>query len=713
MPSLDPLFRPRSIAVVGASRKNGTIGAELLRNVLSCGFPGPVYPVNPGARVVQSVRAYPSVRSVPDDVDLALIATPGKHVESVVNDCVAKGVEAIVVISAGFGEMGAEGKARQDAILKTIRDHGMRMVGPNCLGLLNVDPTCPVNATFAPRVPKPGPVAFLSQSGALGVTILDVACDLGIGVKQFISVGNKADISANDLLEYWADDPDVRVILLYLESFGNPRRFMRLARRISRHKPILAVKSGRTEAGARAASSHTGSLSGMDIAVDALLGQAGVMRMNTIERMFDTALLLAYQPVPKSNRVAIVTNAGGPGIMASDACSNHGLELVDFDPETIETLKSFLPAEASVRNPVDMLASAGPVEYEQAVRAVLADDNVDSLLVLFVPPIMIDAPEVADAIRRGAEGTDKTIATTFMGSHGVPEALSSLRAGHFPSYAFPESAARAIARAVWYGEWLEQPPGTIPDFSDIDGQAARKVVQAALEKTRNEELWLDPAEVRALLAAYGLRGPKSALARSAEQAVAHASEIGEPVALKLVSPTITHKSDVGGVKLWLRGADQVRNAFTALEKNLEARGQRGEMEGALIQEMAQEGLETFIGATYDPQFGPLIGFGIGGVHVEVWRDVVFRVHPLTDLDAQQMLDGIRGKKLLDGVRGEPAADRDALRDALLRVSQMISDLPEIVELDMNPLFALEPGRGVLAVDARIRLRPTPNAGRAG
>jgi len=704
MASLDSLFRPRSIAVVGASRKKGTIGAELLRNVLSCGFPGPVYPVNPAARVVQSVRAYSSVRSIPDDVDLAIIVVPGKYVEEVIDDCVAKGVEAIIVISAGFGEMGAAGKARQDAILQTIRDNGMRMVGPNCLGILNVDPTCPVNATFAPRVPKPGPVAFLSQSGALGVTILDFAGDLGIGVKQFISVGNKADISANDLLEYWGDDPDIGVILLYLESFGNPRRFMKLAKRVSRKKPILAVKSGRTEAGARAASSHTGSLSGMDIAVDALLGQAGVMRTNTIERMFDTAMLLAYQPVPKSNRVAIVTNAGGPGIMAADACSNHGLELVDFSDETVTKLKSFLPAEASVRNPVDMLASAGPVEYEAAVRAVLADDSVDSLMVLFVPPIMIDATGVADAIRRGAEGTEKTIATTFMGSHGVPEALSSLRAGHFPSYAFPESAARAIARAVWYGEWLDEPEGTIPDYSDIDNQVAKKVVQQSLAGATGDEHWLAPDEVRELLAAYGFRGPKSAFAATADEAVAHAADIGDPVALKLVSPTISHKSDIGGVKLWLRGAEQVRGAFTELEENLEKRGQRTEMEGALIQEMAQEGLETFIGATYDPQFGPLIGFGIGGIHVEVWRDVVFRVHPLTDLDAQQMLDGIRGKKLLDGVRGGPAADREALHGALLRVSQMISDLPEIVELDMNPLFALEPGRGVLAVDARIRLR---------
>jgi acyl-CoA synthetase (NDP forming) len=429
------------------------------------------------------------------------------------------------------------------------------------------------------------------------------------------------------------------------------------------------------------------------------------MRMDTIDRMFDTAMLLAYQPVPQSNRVAIVTNAGGPGIMASDACSHHNLELVDLADETIAKLRSFLPAEASLRNPVDMLASAGPAEYEQAVRAVLADDNVDSLMVLFVPPIMIEATGVAHAIRRGAEGSHKTIATTFMGSHGVPEALSSLRAGELPSYAFPESAAIAIARAVAYGEWLEQPAGTIPDISDIDAAAARQVVEYRVANPNNgDDNWLAPNEVCTVLEAYGLRGPQSAMATTADAAVASARDIGYPVALKLVSPTITHKSDVGGVALWLHSDKQVREAFHELEQNLDARGQRSEMEGALVQEMAREGIETFIGATYDAKFGPLMAFGIGGIHVEVWRDVVFRVHPLTDLDAREMLDNIRGKKLLDGVRGEPAADREALVSALLRVSQMISDLPEIVEIDMNPLFALAPGKGVLAVDTRIRVR---------
>jgi acetyl coenzyme A synthetase (ADP forming)-like protein len=700
---LDALFRPRSVAVVGASRKRGTIGAEIFHNVIANGFTGAVYPVNPSSPVVQAVRAWPTVSAIPDPVDLAVIVVPKQHVLAAVDDCGAKGVRGLVVISAGFGETGAAGRALQDELVARARRYGMRMVGPNCLGILNTDPEVSLDATFAPTWPPHGAVAFSSQSGALGLAILDYARELGIGISHFVSAGNKADISGNDLIEYWEKDPRTRVILLYLESFGNPRRFMQIAKRVARAKPIVVVKSGRTEAGARAASSHTGSLAGLDVAVDALLGQAGVVRADTVEELFDLAMLFANQPVPRGERVAILTNAGGPAIMASDACESRGLKVTPLAPETERALREFLPPEAAVRNPVDMIASAKAESFERALRLLCADENVDAVIVLFVPPIVTEPTAVADAIRRGAEGSTKPVLTCFMGTHGVPPALSSLREGRFPSYAFPEAAAIALSRAVRYGKWLRKPEGAMPAFADVSlerGRAAFAGRGAGGERGR----WLSPDEVREVLAAYGIATPKTAFARDADKAAEAALLCGFPVALKLASETITHKTDVGGVVLGLPDAAAVRAAFAAIRDRLATLGRAGEMSGVTVQEMAPRGVECFIGVTQDPQFGPLIGFGIGGVNVEVWRDVVFRVHPLTEVDAREMLDEIRAVKLLDGHRGAPAADRDALCSALLRVSRMVGEIPEIRELDINPLIARPPGQGVIAVDARIRVR---------
>jgi acetyl coenzyme A synthetase (ADP forming)-like protein len=700
---LDALFRPRSVAVIGASRRRGTIGGEIFHNLISRAFPGAVYPVNPAARVVQSVRAYPSVRDIPDEVDLAVVAVPRDHVLATVRECLEKGVRGLVVVSAGFAETGAEGRALQEEIVRQVRAAGARMVGPNCLGLMNVDPEVELNATFAPTWPPAGNIAFSSQSGALGLAILDHARDLGIGVRQFISVGNKADVSGNDLLEYWERDPETRVILMYLESFGNPRRFLEIAPRVARKKPIIAVKSGRTEAGARAASSHTGSLAGLDVAVDALFWQAGVVRTDTIEELFDLAMLLSTQPIPRGDRVAILTNAGGPGIMASDACESRGLKIPPLASHTVQGLRAFLPAEASVRNPVDMIASASASSYERALRLLIADENVDSVMVLFVPPIVTEATDVATAIRRGAAGATKPVLTCFMGSHGVPEGLSSLREGRFPSYAFPEAAAIALARAVRYGRWLRRPAGEIPTFSDVYPDRARSAI--ASRAAAGTGRWLAPREVQAVLAAYGLRTPRTeVVAPDAGEAVSAASRVGFPVALKLVSSTILHKTDVGGVALGLGDAGAVSRAFARMRERLEALGRGGEMEGLVVQEMVPAGVETFVGVTQDPSFGPLLGFGLGGINVELWRDVVFRIHPVTSVDAWEMLGEIRGVKLLDGFRGTPPADRAALADALLRVSRMVGDLPEIRELDVNPLVALPPGQGVVALDARIRVR---------
>lgn len=712
---LDAIFRPRSVAVIGASRERGTIGAEIFHNLLEHGFDGPVYPVNAKAHVVQSVLAYASVTDIPGELDLAIIVVPAAHVLEVLEACGAKGARGAVVISAGFKETGAEGAARERALLECARRHGMRLIGPNCLGVLNTEGAVRLDATFAGTYPPPGRVAFSSQSGALGLAILDTAAALSIGISHFASVGNKADVSGNDLLEYWEADPGTSVILLYLESFGNPQRFSQIARRVARKKPIVAVKSGRTLAGARAASSHTGSLAGADTAVDALCRQSGVIRTDTIEELFDVAMVLAHQPVPLGNRVAIVTNAGGPGIMASDACESHGLEVARLDDATADALRAFLPKEASVRNPVDMIASATPDSFERSVRLCLEDPNVDALLAIYVPPIVTTPLEVAQAIVRGTDAardaaevagrTVKPVLSCFMGSHGVPEGLRSLHAGNIPSYAFPESAAIALSRAVQYGRWLGQPDGQVPQFADVDPTRATAALANARRRASAEEVaWMQPDDVRELLSAYGLQTAASGFAFGAEEAAMVARRIGFPVAVKLVSDTITHKSDVGGVRLDLKSEAEVQAAFEAIETALRERGLLGQMAGVTVQRMIQGGIETILGVTQDPSFGPLLMFGLGGVNVELLRDVAFRVHPLTDHDAREMVRSVRGFALLEGYRGGPKGDVPALEDAILRLSQLIGEHPEIREMDLNPLSVMPPGEGCIALDARVAVR---------
>jgi acetyl coenzyme A synthetase (ADP forming)-like protein len=712
--AFEALFRPRSVAVIGASRTRGTIGAEIFHNLIAHSFEGVVYPVNPKAQVVQSVQAYPTIEAVPGPVDLAVIVVPAPATLEVLDACGRKGVRAAVVISAGFKETGDEGAARERALVACARGHGMRLIGPNCLGVLNTEPAVKLDATFAPTYPPAGRVAFSSQSGALGLAILEYAAELNIGISQFVSVGNKADVSSNDLIEFWEQDPGTDLILLYLESFGNPRRFTRIARRVGHRKPIVAVKSGRTRAGVRAAASHTGSLAGSDAAVDALFLQSGVIRTDTMEELFDVAMLLAHQPVPRGRRVGIVTNAGGPGIMASDACESHGLEVSGLSEATAAALREFLPREASVRNPVDMIASASPENFERTVHLVAGDPGIDSVLVIYVPPIVTRPSDVAEAIVRGSAAAardaaargeaPKPVLSCFMGSHGVPEGLRSLQESQIPSYAFPESAAIALSRAVRYGRWRSEPEGTVRHF-EVDRDAAADVIAAA--RTRGAaggNVWLDPGETRTLLSAYGLPSPSARVVHDVNQALAAAHAIGYPVVLKLVSSTITHKSDVGGVALDLRNDTDVREAYQRLVERLTALGWQDRMQGALIQPMLKEGLEAIVGMTHDSSFGPLIMFGLGGVNVELLKDVAFRVQPLTDRDARELVRSVRGFPLLGGWRGSAPGDVEAVEEALLRVSQLAGDHPEVVEMDLNPLRVLPPGRGCLVVDARIAVR---------
>jgi acetyltransferase len=697
---LDAIFRPRSIAVVGASRRADTIGYQIVDNLLRHGYTGVVYPVNPKASAIHSVQAYPTVGAIPGEVDLAVVVVPKDSVLHVVDECGAKGVKSLVVISAGFKEVGAEGAEREAALTQRVRHHGMRLVGPNCMGIVNTDPATSMNATFAPSMPPAGPLSFLSQSGAMGVTILDYAAEYGIGIHHFASVGNKADVSANDLLRFWGDEEGTRVILMYLESFGNPRRFTALARSVARKKPIVVVKSGRTPAGARAAASHTGALAGVDVATDALLAQCGVLRADSVQELFDIAMALEEQPIPKGNRVAIVTNAGGPGIMIADACESEGLQVVELSLETQASLREIFPAEASVRNPVDMIASATSTSYRVALEAVLTDPNVDSAIAAFVPPLGVRQVDVASSIVEAfREHSDegKPILAVLMGRQGFPEGRAELHEAGIPAYTFPESAARALAAMVRYRKWLDRPVQE-PGRFDVDNASVTNIVERARAGGRTR---LKEDEALDVLEAYGVPVVKHRLVTTHQEAREAATACGYPIVLKAVAPGVVHKTEVGAVEVDVRTPEELDRAFGRIVKKL---GEAEiEIEGVLVQRFASGGRETIIGMSSDPSFGPILMFGLGGIYVEALRDVAFSLAPISEVDAREMLSSIRGARLLDEVRGEAGADRDALVDAIRRLSQLVVDHPDIAEFDVNPFLAFSDGG--LAVDCRISLHP--------
>jgi acetyl coenzyme A synthetase (ADP forming)-like protein len=706
--SLRPLLEPGSVAVIGASRDTASIGRRVLDAVLAAKFPGRVYAVNPRASDIAGLTAYSSARHLPAGVDLAVIAVPAPAVLAVVDDCAAAGVKSLVVITAGFAEAGAEGRALQGQLTDQVRNHGMRMVGPNCMGLLNASPEVRLNASFSPIVPPSGHIGLMSQSGALGLAILQLATDRRLGLSTFVSAGNKADVSGNDLLEYWEGDPSTGVILLYLESFGNPRRFARLARRIARQKPIVAVKSGRTRAGSLAASSHTAALAASDVAVDALFHQSGVIRADTLDEMFDIAAFLDMQPLPRGRRVAIVTNAGGPGILAADACEAAGLTLPELSGATRARVVAGLPAMASVRNPVDMIASAGPAEYQHTIEALLTAPDIDTLLVIFTPVEVGRTEQVLEAIQNGVAaarptgGSGKPVLACVMADagHATPLETGDER---IPAYVFPENAARALGKITTYADWRAQPPALFWGFDDIDVDAARAVCRDAV--SARGDTWLNDDEMRRALEAFAMPLAQGSVALTADEAVSAAAAFGFPVAAKLSSSQLTHKTEIGGVKLNLQDARAVRQAFDEIAAA--GRAVAGDaVNGVLIQPMITGGVETMMGIAQDPLFGPLVAFGLGGIHVEVLGDVRFRLAPLTDRDVDELLHGIKGFRLLEGFRGHPAADIEGLRDLLLRLSRLADGVPEIAELDLNPVIALPPGLGCRIADARIRVKPT-------
>ena len=697
--SVARLLAPRSIAVIGAGRRAGTIGHEIFRNLLRAGFTGPVYPVNREVTSVASVRAYPGILEVPDEVDLAIVCVPAPEVLAVVRECATKRVGGLVVISAGFAEVDSNRAASEHELVELARRHGMRLVGPNCMGVVNTAPAVSMHATFAPFIPPRGRVAFSSQSGALGIELMGEAAALGLGISTFVSVGNKADVSGNDLLQYWEDDPETDVILLYLESFGNPRKFARLARRVSRVKPIVAVKSGRSQAGRRAASSHTAALATADVAVDALFLQAGVIRVDTLEQFFDTAQLLAHQPLPAGRRVVIIGNGGGPGTLAADACEANGLEVLEL-PESVQTeLRTFVSPDAAVGNPVDLVASATAEQYERALRTVLAEPTVDAVVVIFVPPLVTAADDVARAIATAAgSAPDKPVAACFLGHRGVLEALRPPGDDRrpIPSYAFPESVSFALARVAAHAEWRRRPIGTVPVLTGVDRDAARELVRAFLAD-HPDGGWLDAPDAAHLAACFGIPVAPVRGTTDVDGAVAAAEALGYPVALKAGAGDVVHKSDVGGVRLGLGDAAAVREAFTGLEAAL------GGDALVVVQPMVAPGVETIVGVTHDPSFGPLVLFGMGGVTAELLRDTALRILPLTDLDARELVRSPRSSPLLFGYRGAPPCDVPALEDLLLRVGHLAETVPEVAEMDCNPV-TVSPS-GAVAVDVKIHLAP--------
>ena len=697
--SLDPLFRARHVAVIGASRRPNTIGYQIVDNLLRHGYTGVVYPVNPSAQAVHSIAAYPSVLAIPGEVDMAVIVVPKEQVLDVVDECGQKGVKGLVVISAGFKEVGGEGVVREELLLQRAAKYGMRMVGPNCMGILNTEPRYRLNATFAPSFPPPGQTCFLSQSGAMGVTILDYAREYGIGIHHFASVGNKADINANDLLEHWENDPGAKVVLMYLENFGEPRRFTRLARRITRSKPIVVVKSGRTKSGARAAASHTGALAGVDVAIDALLAQCGVLRAESVQELFDIAMALEEQPIPRGNRVAIVTNAGGPGIMIADACESNGLEIPELTAETQAKLHQIFPAEASVRNPVDMIASANAESYRVALGTILDDPNVDAAIAAFVPPLGVQQVDVAAAIVEACKArnpADKPVLAVLMGRHGFPEGRAELNEAGIPAYTFPESAARALSAMVRYRQWLETPSEEAPRF-DVDEKRAARILAGAAADGRDR---LKEHEALGLLESYGIPVVQHRMCTTHAEAREAAQACGYPVVLKAVAAGVVHKTDVGAVRVDIRSPAELDDAFGDIIRRM------GEadlnVEGILVEKFVSGGRETIIGMTTDPSVGPILMFGVGGIYVEALKDVSFRLAPVTVHDARDMLDSIRGARLLQEYRGG-AVDREAVVEAILRISQLVGDHPQIAELDINPFLAF--GDGGLAVDGRVALHP--------
>jgi acetate---CoA ligase (ADP-forming) len=700
MTTLKPFFDPGSVAVIGASSNPTKLGYAVLQNLVDGGYAqkGKVYPINPGAEEILGYPAYPSVLEVPGPIDLAVIVIPYPQVPDVLRTCGEKGIPAAIIISAGFREAGEEGLERELELIEIAREFKIRLIGPNCLGV--IDTFTPLNASFAAGTPPSGPMAFMSQSGALGTAVLDIALAGRLGLSKFASLGNKADVNEIDLLKAWAEDDNTRAILIYNEGIPNGAEFIDVARQVARLKPVVAIKSGVTQAGSRAVSSHTGSLAGSEQAYQAAFQQAGVLRADSMQALFDMALALAYQPPLAGDRIAIVTNAGGPGILATDALERAELSLARFELETQHALEQYLPDAASAANPVDVLGDARADRYRFAMDHVAADPNVDGIMVVLTPQAMTEIEETATAVVELSRSIEKPILACFMGEASLEQAIDTLVENGVPNYPFPERAALAFHAMSAYREIRSRPE---PEFTSFE--ADRESVRALFDRVLQEDrVSIGDFESREVLKAYQFRIPESEIAKNPDQAIEIATRIGFPVVLKIASPDILHKTDVGGVKVGLRNAEEVRDAFELMVYRAERYIPDADIWGCLVQQMVpQGGLEVLVGMNRDPQFGPLVTFGLGGIYVETLKDVTFRIAPFSRQEAQQMLSEIRAHALLDGVRGQPTYDKDAIVEALLRIGQLVQDFPEIAELDINPLMVYPQHRGAIAIDMRLVL----------
>ena len=701
MHRIETFFNPNSVAVIGASTNSDKLGYAVVKNLLDGGYSkhGKVYPINPSASEILGFKVYPTVLDVPDPIDLAVIVIPYTHVPEALRTCGQKSIPSAIVISAGFREAGKEGLERELELVDICHEYNLRLIGPNCLGV--IDSFTPLNASFAAGTPPSGPMAFMSQSGALGTAVLDIALAGQLGLSKFVSLGNKADVSEIDLLQDWVKDEHSKVILIYSEGMPSGQEFIRVARQVTRQKPVVAIKSGVTQSGSRAVSSHTGSLAGSEQAYQAAFHQAGILRADSMESLFDEALALGYQPPLKGDRIAILTNAGGPGILATDALEKSGLALARFELETIRALEQYLPDAASAANPVDVLGDARADRYQFALEQLTKDPNVDGIMVLLTPQAMTEIDDTAQVTASVAQNTDIPILGCFMGEARIQSGISILTQNGIPNYPFPERAANAFKAMSDYRLIKSRPQLQYAQF-EVDQAAAKQVFDQARSENR---LTIGDAESRQVLQAYGLRIPNSEIADTPDKAVMIAGKIGYPVVLKIASPDILHKTDIGGVKVGLQSAADVRDAFELMIYRAQRYVPEARIWGCLVQEMAPSGgLEVLVGMNRDPQFGPLITFGLGGIYVETLRDVTFRVAPLAQQEAEEMLTQVRAHALLDGVRGQAPMDKAAIVDTLLRISQLVGDFPEIIEMDINPLMVYHQGEGALALDMRLVLK---------
>ena len=698
--NLDKIMKPKAIAVIGASTKEHTIGSDIMKRLQEYKFNGKIYPVNPKGGIIEGLQAYTSVGEIPGEVDLAIIVVNAKFVLDTIDQCHQKGIKGLCIITAGFKETGKEGAEAEKQLLAKVREYGMRCVGPNCLGVVNTHPDIKMDGCFAESLPERGNIGFVSQSGALGGGILNILKDLNLGFAQFISIGNQADVNAETALEYWENEDDVEQILLYMESIQNPANFRKLASRISKKKPVLALKAGRSAAGASAASSHTGSLAGADKAANALLAQSGVIREYSLKNLFATAKVFANCPIPKGDRVAIITNSGGPGIMATDAVCEYGMQMAQITDETKDKLRSFLPSAASVKNPIDMIASAPIEHYKETLKTVIADPNVDMIITIYLPFLGLKDIDVAQALMEiKAEHPEKPVIGVFMTKSEFFTKLSNMDV-NMPFFMYAEEAADGLNRLNQQRLWMERPEGKIPVF-DVNYEKAKQIIKQSLAEGRAQ---LTTRESIDVLDAYGIRVCKSGFATTEDEAVEIGNSIGYPVVMKMTSKTTSHKTDVGGVRVNIGSAEQLRAEYQDLIAKLTEKGLIDGLEGVIIQEMVKGNREMVCGIATDPQYGPMMMFGLGGVFIEVMKDVTFRIAPLTDVDAKEMIKSVKAYKLLEGARGTTPAQMDQIQETLLRLSQLVHDFKFIDELDINPLLISEKTGEGIAVDGRIKVR---------